>query len=129
MEEQKNKVAADLKQNVERLKKDLGVGESFDVLVREFKVGGKGVALFFVDGFAKDDILIWVMQSLFRVMREQSAPPLVSALFQRRYTERPDVAAVHLGCCSFYGLYAPVLLASPICGPWCPLMLRLCWRL
>lgn len=73
MEEQKNKVAADLKQNVERLKKDLGVGESFDVLVREFKVGGKGVALFFVDGFAKDDILVWVMQSLFRVMREQIA--------------------------------------------------------
>lgn len=66
-----NKVSADLKKNVEWLKKNLGVGESFDVLVREFKVGGKGVALFFVDGFAKDDVLVWVMQSLFRVLREQ----------------------------------------------------------
>ncbi|HBS92685.1 MAG TPA: hypothetical protein DEA85_01595, partial [Firmicutes bacterium] len=67
--------------------------------------GGKGVALFFVDGFAKDDILVWVMQSLFRVMREQSAPPLVSALFQRcairkglTWLQCTWAAALFMGC-------------------------------
>lgn len=66
-------VSAKLAENVEFLKQHLGVGESFDVLVREFKVGGKNVALFFIDGFAKDDVLVWIMQSLLRVLREQIA--------------------------------------------------------
>lgn len=66
-------ISAVLNDNVTKLKDSLGVGESFDVLVREFKVGGKGAALFFVDGFAKDAVMTWVMQSLFRVMREQIA--------------------------------------------------------
>lgn len=66
-------VSAKLAENVKFLKQHLGVGESFDVLVREFKVGGKDAALFFVDGFAKDDVLVWIMQSLFRVLREQIA--------------------------------------------------------
>lgn len=73
MQEIKNKISPDLKANVAFLWQDLGVGESFDIIVREFKVGGKGAALFFVDGFAKDAVLVWVMQSLFRVLREQIA--------------------------------------------------------
>jgi len=67
------RVSANLKENLDFLKAHLGVGESFDVLVREFKVGGKEAALFFIDGFAKDDVLTWIMQSLFRVVREQIA--------------------------------------------------------
>lgn len=66
-------VQASLRKNVDFLKEHLGVGESFDLLVREFKAGGKDVALFFVDGFAKDDVLVWIMQSLLRVEREQIA--------------------------------------------------------
>jgi len=71
MEYKKRPVLPNLKENLAILKDDLGIGESFDVLVREFKVGGKDVALFFVDGFAKDDVLVWIMQSLFQVGREQ----------------------------------------------------------
>lgn len=71
MEELNQKVSPQLDDNVEFLKKHLGVGESFDIIVRDFKVGGKRVALFFVDGFAKDDVMIWIMQSLFQVAREQ----------------------------------------------------------
>ena len=73
MEELNRRVSSKLDENVEFLKKHLGVGESFDIIVRDFKVGGKRVALFFVDGFAKDDVMIFIMQSLFKVLREQIA--------------------------------------------------------
>lgn len=66
-------VLPQLRKNTEFLKQHLGVGESFDVLVREFKVGGRDVALFFIDGFVKDDITLFIMQSLFAITREQLA--------------------------------------------------------
>lgn len=71
--DEKRPLSTNLGENVDYLKRQLGVGESFDVIVREFCVGGKDVALFFIDGFAKDDVLTWIMQALFRVMREQIA--------------------------------------------------------
>ncbi|HOC06353.1 MAG: spore germination protein [Bacillota bacterium] len=93
---EEKKIASDLKQNVEYLKKELGIGESFDVLVREFKVGGKGVALFFVDGFAKDDVLVWIMQSLLRVQREEIAVNVLAKLLDRHlpYIEVSEIESL-----------------------------------
>ena len=86
-------VSAKLAENVDFLKQHLGIGESFDVLVREFKVGGKAVALFFIDGFAKDDVLVWIMQSLFRVQREQIAVKGYEKLIQHHlpYIETGEI--------------------------------------
>lgn len=82
MENLSRPVSANLNENVDFLKKHLGVGESFDVIVREFKIGGKKAALFFIDGFAKDDVLTWIMQSLFRVLREQISINSLEKLMQ-----------------------------------------------
>ncbi|SHJ65347.1 stage V sporulation protein AF [Anaerobranca californiensis DSM 14826] len=65
------KLEKDLEKNVEILEKKLGVGISFDVINREFIIGGKRVALFFVDGFAKDDVMLMIMQTLYNVKREE----------------------------------------------------------
>lgn len=72
-EQHKRPVSAKLAENLSFLKEHLGVGESFDVLVREFKVGGRDVALFFIDGFAKDDVTVFIMKSLFAITRQQLA--------------------------------------------------------
>lgn len=95
MEELKS-VSANLDENVDFLKNHLGVGESFDIIVREFKVGGRKVALFFIDGFAKDDVLTWIMQSLFRVMREQIAVKPYEKLLQHHlpYIEVDEIEAL-----------------------------------
>jgi len=65
----KNKDHIDLDSNYERtldlLKKELGEGKSFDIVVREFKVAGRNSALVGIDGLIKDDVLTWIMQSLF----------------------------------------------------------------
>lgn len=67
------KLDKSLKVNVEILEEKLGVGVSFDVINREFIVAGRKVALFFIDGFAKDDIMLFIMQTLFKVKREEIA--------------------------------------------------------
>lgn len=67
------KLDKSLKVNVEILEKELGVGVSFDVINREFMIAGRKVALFFIDGFAKDDIMLFVMQTLFKVKRAEIA--------------------------------------------------------
>lgn len=52
-----NQLTSQLNENVTYLKNALGVDKSFDVIHRELDYGGKKFALFFVDGFAKDDIM------------------------------------------------------------------------
>ncbi|NLJ72765.1 MAG: spore germination protein [Syntrophomonadaceae bacterium] len=54
----------DYNKNLDFLKKELGEGDSFDVIVREFKVLNKRCALIGIDGFIKDDVLIFVIKSL-----------------------------------------------------------------
>ncbi|MBA4494594.1 spore germination protein [Paenactinomyces guangxiensis] len=53
-----------LKKNVELLNRVLGVGESFDVICRQLHYAGKDFALYFVDGFVKDDVLNRIMDHL-----------------------------------------------------------------
>lgn len=52
-------------ENLAFLQQELGEGESFDLIIREFEVLGKKAALICFDGFAKDDIMVEVMKSLF----------------------------------------------------------------
>ena len=42
----------------------MGVGESFDVIVREIEIGGKEAALLYIDGFVKDQVM-FILEFLF----------------------------------------------------------------
>jgi stage V sporulation protein AF len=61
------KLTADLETNVRWLNEILGVNESFDMICRRTEYGGKACAFYFVDGFAKDDILNRIMEQLARL--------------------------------------------------------------
>lgn len=50
--------------NVEYLNQLLGVKESFDMICRRLHYAGKDFALYFVDGFVKDDIMNRIMERL-----------------------------------------------------------------
>ena len=52
-----------LSENVEQLKKVLQADKNFDIVYRTFDIAGKKAALFFVDGFTKDEVLLKMMQS------------------------------------------------------------------
>ncbi|MEA1961835.1 MAG: spore germination protein [Bacillota bacterium] len=64
-------LSRDYDRNLDLLKKELGEGESFDVIVREIDVAGQKAALICFDGLAKDDMLTEVMESLFRLPKEK----------------------------------------------------------
>jgi stage V sporulation protein AF len=60
----KHPVKENLKENIEYLREELGVGKSFDVIQLDVEYAGREMALFLVDGFAKDDIMLQIMKLL-----------------------------------------------------------------
>lgn len=77
------KVSKKLEINIDWLSRELGVGKSFDVICREISFAGKDAALFFVDGFAKDQIMMYVLRSLALVKREDLAPDTFKKLLKQ----------------------------------------------
>lgn len=69
--------------NLKLLKNELGEGESFDIVVREIKVIDKKAALICIDGFAKDDILTEVMESLARLRKESITSSVSKTLMNK----------------------------------------------
>lgn len=71
-----------IKKNIEILDRELGITKSFDIINREFQIGGKTASLLFVDGFVKDDVMLWVMQQLQNASREEIVPNIVKKLVE-----------------------------------------------
>ncbi len=63
-EKKKHPVHENLKDNIAFLREELGIGKSFDVIQLDVEYAGRDMALFLVDGFVKDDILLYIMQLL-----------------------------------------------------------------
>ncbi|WP_078556678.1 spore germination protein [Bacillus alkalicellulosilyticus] len=60
----RNPVTTNFEENIAFLKRELGVGESFDMIHLELKYGGKQMHFFLVDGFAKDFSLTQIQREL-----------------------------------------------------------------
>ncbi len=82
----KTKVSKKYEENVETLKKILGIGVSFDVAFREFEITGKKAALFFVDGLIKDAPLVEIMQNFAFIERENLVPNTLHKLLNKYIT-------------------------------------------
>lgn len=63
-EVKKHYVNENLKENTDFLRHELGVGKSFDVIHLDVEYAGREMAIFLVDGFAKDDIMLHIMKLL-----------------------------------------------------------------
>jgi len=79
----KKRVSTSLEENARYLKKALGVGESFDVLYREIKIGNKDAGFFFIDGFAKDDVMTLVLRNLYQIGEEELSTGSLQEIFTR----------------------------------------------
>lgn len=69
-----------LEENVAFLRDALGIGKSFDVIHRELEFAGRKFGLFFVDGFAKDDVMNIITIHLSKLERENLTPDAVNKL-------------------------------------------------
>ncbi|MEW5922071.1 MAG: spore germination protein [Bacillota bacterium] len=63
-----------MEENLQYLRRRLGIDICFDILIREFNLGRKKAAFVFIDGFANGDNLILIMRSLMKARHEEIVP-------------------------------------------------------
>ncbi len=79
----KHPVKKKLDDNLEILKEVLGADESFDVLVRNFEIGGRKASLVFIDGFIKDQLILPILK-LMETEREDVSVDVVKKILDKR---------------------------------------------
>ncbi len=81
MNQTKKMVSTKLEENLAYLNETLAVEKSFDVIRLDVEYAKRKMALFLIDGFAKDDILLFLMKVLLKLSEEQlSDEPLEKLL-------------------------------------------------
>lgn len=70
---EKKAVSKFLDDNVHYLSAVLPVQESFDIIQRDMYIGGRKSSFYFIDGFTKDEPMLKIMDSFFKV-KEQDMP-------------------------------------------------------
>ncbi|NLW06413.1 MAG: spore germination protein [Clostridia bacterium] len=68
------KVNKKLEINTDWIVKELGVGESFDVVQRDIILAGRKAALFYINGMVKDGIMVEILISMSQLKREDLFP-------------------------------------------------------
>lgn len=64
------KVTASFEENIAYMDKILPVKDSFDIIRRDMIIGGRNATFYFIDGFTKDETMLKIMDSFFRVTAE-----------------------------------------------------------
>ena len=85
MEQQFDKkipVYTDIEENVAYLRKELGVGKSFDVIHLDVEYAEHKMAMFLVDGLVKDDLLHLLMKFLAKVNKEELEKDVLKKLLR-----------------------------------------------
>lgn len=73
-------LARKLEDNLAYLREEMGLGESFDVVARWLSIAGREAVLVFVDGFAKDQVLLRLVQVLQGLAVDKVAPDPIKKL-------------------------------------------------
>lgn len=74
---------------------------SFDVVKRKFIIGGRSAAIYFIDGFIKDEIFEKIMEFLFKITPDQLKNIETAKEFSERfmpYVEVDDTSEVDTAC-------------------------------
>lgn len=80
--QQNDGISPRMDDNKNTLKQVLGLGESFDVTLREMVLGGKHVGLLMLSGFAKDEILLEVLKRLTYLSPDQISEHALKSYFE-----------------------------------------------
>ncbi|MFD1066250.1 spore germination protein [Oceanobacillus locisalsi] len=83
MANQMKKVAPELETNVSYLKSYLGVDKSFDLIYLDLNYADKDMAMFMIDGFVKDEVMIFIMQSFQKLQPNELNTDTLRKLLRR----------------------------------------------
>jgi len=76
-------VSPKLEDNKRLLEKQAGLGESFDLVIREMEIAGRPVFFFYVNGLIKEEAMIEVLKRLTFLERGELSPKAVETLLSR----------------------------------------------
>ncbi|TWH48976.1 spore germination protein [Sporomusa sp. KB1] len=79
-------IAKEIDSNINYIKAKLGVGETFDIIFREYKVGRKRAASFSINGMTNDVVLSNVLEELTAYNQEDLTINTLEKLFYSRAT-------------------------------------------
>ncbi|SHK52827.1 stage V sporulation protein AF [Caminicella sporogenes DSM 14501] len=71
-------------ENIKILDRKLGISENFDVVKREIIIGGRKAFYIFIDGFAKDEIMLYIEKRLQSLDREEITPNTIEKLITQK---------------------------------------------
>ncbi|MBS4534265.1 spore germination protein [Clostridium sp. D2Q-14] len=72
------------KKNINYLSERIGVGTSFDTVKRDIIIGSKNASVFFIDGFAKDDMMLFILKVLQKVDYDEIVPNTLEKLISEK---------------------------------------------
>ena len=80
--EQNIRISRHYDENIEFLKRELGIAKSFDVVLREFRIAGKRAAIVFLNGMVNDVVMTEVMETFFEADRGDLAGRTLERLLE-----------------------------------------------
>ncbi|MCX7779848.1 MAG: spore germination protein [Negativicutes bacterium] len=84
--ESRPKVESDIDKNINYLKKLLDVGETFDIIFREYKIGRKRAASFSINAMVNDIVMADVLEHIMAQQTEELSINTLQKLFYNRAT-------------------------------------------
>lgn len=70
VEKNTRKLSASFEENIRYMNEVLPVKESFDIIRRDMKIGGKASVFYYIDGFVKDEAMLKIMDSFLSVSEQ-----------------------------------------------------------
>jgi stage V sporulation protein AF len=81
-----------LQKNLDQMKQILQTDKNFDIVYRVVEIGGRKAALFFVDGFTKDDVLLKILQGWSSIKAEDM--PEDAHTFSKKYLPYGEIGLI-----------------------------------
>lgn len=103
----KEPVKINIDENINYLRKELGVGQSFDVVHIDLEYAERKMAMFLVDGLVKDDILHLLMKFLARLTPEDLKKDVLQKLL------KTDIPYIEIDTENDLDKVADMVLAGP----------------
>lgn len=76
----KETISKKIEENIRVLEERVGLNKSFDVVFREMTFATKKTGIFYINGFAKDDVMTEILKRLSYVEREQLMPNVLQKM-------------------------------------------------
>ena len=93
VEKNTRKLSASFEENIRYMNEVLPVKESFDIIRRDMKIGGKASVFYYIDGFVKDEAMLKIMDSFLSVSEQDMSEDAESFIQEHVPYVEVDLAA------------------------------------